>query len=775
MFVTKIMVGNDDTWREQMRKYALIIISILFILWPTQGYAAPAAHYLDCTGHDKSDMAGDGTWGNPFESIPDANAGPTGGWESGDSLYLLEGSTCSNQDIALYVQKTSMTIGCYDGEDDFVCDGTRPIIDTADTPFDSPCGNSSFTTGNTIIVGYDGSSADASGSTVKDIQIKNSCLSAIILNDVDGPASPGGDSYANNVTITNVYAEAIGQNFIRDMCGSNQTYHGEYDCAANLTVTYNEVLYSGLKQAIAGFTGWGNSIQLVGDSPVVRYNKIKHHYGEGISCRYHGDKCTVEYNTVENTAYDCIRACQGGTSGTHLKIRYNTCIGYRTAGVQNGTDGKCADINDDPGDGCDGTSPTTVNPEFFHRKNASGNLIPECKVSGSNDSCPHGFGIGNDDYNSCSNETNCQDVEYLDIVGNVSINNYFGFKFQAQDTTEGSSQQSNWYMVHNLALDNYWNYARMHIGSATTDFTFKNNISACLWATDNDCYDLSFQVNYYNASYPETGWDFDNNTWVADPGSTGEECSGAYCVAANGIDRYDFDGANDVIGTPTFYDSSSSKYQAIDSSADWSTQDFTILYGSNGIDNGGSVSEYAMAHADFEASPIVVDLASNAYGSAPDIGPWEFALDNAPSTLAVTGCDSGTTDNCDTAGTISIATRNNQTNQTDYAHDGTQWEIRETGSCWAASPDWSSDDRSTPMSEAYTGLAEDTNYTACARTCIDLDGGGDIDEAFECGDDTTLGINTGAQPPQTVDANVTTGVGTVTVEIGNDSVSNLDM
>ena len=105
----------------------LIIILLLFAspVWA-------ANFYCDCSV--SGGTGGAGTYADPFESIADIEAYEAAtGFTDGDDIYFLEGSTCtatSDLDINWEgVDGDNYSIfGCYDGEDDFDCDGTRPLI-----------------------------------------------------------------------------------------------------------------------------------------------------------------------------------------------------------------------------------------------------------------------------------------------------------------------------------------------------------------------------------------------------------------------------------------------------------------------------------------------------------------------------------------------------------------------------------------------------------------------------------------------------------------------
>jgi hypothetical protein len=305
-------------------------------------------------------------------------------------------------------------------------------------------------------------------------------------------------------------------------------------------------------------------------------------------------------------------------------------------------------------------------------------------------------------------EPSCTGIED-DFTDNKILNNTF------VDNQSGQEEQ------RNIAIASR---------SGSSGNIFKNNISA----------DFTGNIDEINDCSP-TGWTFDGNLWTGT--ETGNCDDGAQ------------EGTAPVLAKITDWDQ-----LPVLGINGW--DQFRQLLGSVGINNGVAVSGYdqRIAWADYYSSldldtdPPVVDETTNApYGSGRDIGAFEYSLDLAPSGLSPSG------DEQPTSGTVTISSRNNQTNQTDYAHFGTQWEIRSEGACFSGgSPAWNDDDvDGNKLSEGYSGLAINTSYTNCSRTCIDLDGDSAFDPSFECGPITQVSMNTGAQPPQTLDSNVSVG------------------
>ncbi|NIP42180.1 MAG: hypothetical protein GWO08_02845, partial [Gammaproteobacteria bacterium] len=107
-----------------MKKLLLILIYMLF---STAG-AFGANFYCDCSV--SGGTAGAGTYANPFESIADIEAYEAAtGFADGDDIYFLEGSTCTmTSDLDVKWEGTGTgnysILGCYDGENDFSCDGS---------------------------------------------------------------------------------------------------------------------------------------------------------------------------------------------------------------------------------------------------------------------------------------------------------------------------------------------------------------------------------------------------------------------------------------------------------------------------------------------------------------------------------------------------------------------------------------------------------------------------------------------------------------------------
>jgi len=109
-----------------MKKYLIIA----FLLVPSLAFGAN--FYCDCSV--SGGTGGAGTYADPFESVADIEAYEVAtGFADGDDIYFLEGSTCtmtSDLDINWEgVDGDNYSIfGCYDGDGDFDCDGTRPIL-----------------------------------------------------------------------------------------------------------------------------------------------------------------------------------------------------------------------------------------------------------------------------------------------------------------------------------------------------------------------------------------------------------------------------------------------------------------------------------------------------------------------------------------------------------------------------------------------------------------------------------------------------------------------
>jgi hypothetical protein len=92
-----------------------------------------ANFYCDCSV--SGGTGGDGrTSEDPFESVADILAYESEtGFADGDDIYLLEGSTCTTTTTLNITWEGTgpenySILGCYDGPEDFSCDGERPII-----------------------------------------------------------------------------------------------------------------------------------------------------------------------------------------------------------------------------------------------------------------------------------------------------------------------------------------------------------------------------------------------------------------------------------------------------------------------------------------------------------------------------------------------------------------------------------------------------------------------------------------------------------------------
>jgi hypothetical protein len=111
-----------------MKKY-LILFLILFFASPLLA----ADFYADCSV--SGGTGGAGTYADPFESIADIEAYESAtGFADGDDVYFLEGSTCTTAgdlDVTWDGVSTSnySKFGCYDGDGDFECDGTLPLLE----------------------------------------------------------------------------------------------------------------------------------------------------------------------------------------------------------------------------------------------------------------------------------------------------------------------------------------------------------------------------------------------------------------------------------------------------------------------------------------------------------------------------------------------------------------------------------------------------------------------------------------------------------------------
>jgi hypothetical protein len=111
------------------------LIIILLLLLPVSAFGA--IFYCDCSV--SGGTGGAGSYADPFESIADIEAYEVAtGFTNGDDIYFLEGSTCTAtsdwdiQHVGVDSNNYSM-FSCYDAEDSFDCDGTRPIIQMSTT------------------------------------------------------------------------------------------------------------------------------------------------------------------------------------------------------------------------------------------------------------------------------------------------------------------------------------------------------------------------------------------------------------------------------------------------------------------------------------------------------------------------------------------------------------------------------------------------------------------------------------------------------------------
>jgi len=112
------------------------LIVILLILLYASWAGATSPYYVDCSNTTTTGSAG--SFADPFKGQKDFEYyRDNTGFSDGDDVYFLEGSTCviENNEASYFrvdisgVNTSNRTIfGCYDGNDDFDCDGDRPVL-----------------------------------------------------------------------------------------------------------------------------------------------------------------------------------------------------------------------------------------------------------------------------------------------------------------------------------------------------------------------------------------------------------------------------------------------------------------------------------------------------------------------------------------------------------------------------------------------------------------------------------------------------------------------
>ena len=108
-----------------MKKLIYTII-FLFCFLPLSAFGA-GPYYVDC---GQTDGAEDGSFAHQWNSVADVNDASI---EEGGDVYFKQGSTCSHSENLNFNWKGNIgdtaTIGCFEGEGDFICSGARPILD----------------------------------------------------------------------------------------------------------------------------------------------------------------------------------------------------------------------------------------------------------------------------------------------------------------------------------------------------------------------------------------------------------------------------------------------------------------------------------------------------------------------------------------------------------------------------------------------------------------------------------------------------------------------
>lgn len=249
-----------------------------------------ATYYVDCgAGSD-----GTGSYASPWKYINSISIA------NNDSVHFKEGVTCTidnvNNSAPWVITNSGVTIGCYDGDGDFSCDGV--LATGADMP--TIDGDDTYPTGD----GY-GHLMDirADSVTIQDIRVTGAYGHGIYFD---------GNSYSgNNGTVQRCRSDG----HYRDGIVGNK--------ATGMTVDGNYVIDTGRINYGTCATQYGAAIEFnYGcNSTQIKNNYVIANYGEGIGAFFNlniGNPIIVEKNVVYNN-----RSAGIHSSDSVEIIRYN--------------------------------------------------------------------------------------------------------------------------------------------------------------------------------------------------------------------------------------------------------------------------------------------------------------------------------------------------------------------------------------------------------------------------------------------------------------------
>jgi len=250
---------------------------ILFLL-----LASPVGatnYFVDSGASD----GGDGSSGTPWNELSDIT-----GLSSGDDVYLKCGSTFTEERVNVtwdgVDENNYSVVGAYYGTDTIGVSGNKPIID-----------------GNAVAPGENNALIEIQDNHdyihVTNIHVTNSDGYGIYYNS--------GSDYGK---VTN--------------CDVDLSYSWGISIRANSTVE-SCTLTANSRMSDDGLPVYAGSIKPLGNTTIIRYNKIISSYGEGITLKAGTSGHTVMYNYVSDTCSVGIYLQGASTS----EIAYNLVVG----------------------------------------------------------------------------------------------------------------------------------------------------------------------------------------------------------------------------------------------------------------------------------------------------------------------------------------------------------------------------------------------------------------------------------------------------------------
>jgi hypothetical protein len=546
-----------------MKKLILILTILLF----ASPVLAGIAYYCDCTVSNGT--GGAGTFADPFESIRDANAGPAATWQEGDDLYFLEGSTCTVGAAGDHLDITwdgtsgdSATIGCYDGEGDFVCDvgDGYPIID----------GTNTYPAAEQYVGLIDKQDDGHEYVTLQDLQVKNSNGDCVYLVDVE------------NMTIDNVVISACDANTLAVTRGAGSTISNNTlsDSSNDSTCGAGSSLCGRTVLAISG----SFDADAKGASYTVTGNKV---FGgkEGIGLYKNVNNSTIN----ENVIYDCDMGVYVGSGSTNNTVKHN--LMYTTSSqdqaYMNGIQLGCEDE----------AGSTNYCAYIQGNECASGNKIFGNLIAGMRGD--------DDDENACIRiYNNCTDKGLYALTNNLFYNN------TCVDTHNSATETGYEIKITcNGGSSRCWNGEDGVTAGEIAGNEVKNNIfwtkndegTGEVW--DNDPYGFSWSHNWYDTD-PGGG-----------PGGANDNAiiGGSVPTATPSPDFNNLT-AGAVTGQ---------EFALVQGFAGLVGGDTTL---GDAYDDGFDNNTDQIANTDFTASPIAVQLQDrDEDGATWSIGAWEWA------------------------------------------------------------------------------------------------------------------------------------------------------